>query len=187
MAGDSSQAECPELRLAQQVFLLSTTDVSCDRNALSAALRQDIFENGPSLLLSCPLQVSPREPDSLPSATAAPARLPLYMLSYERLGWPVDEAKTEEMRAKNEQTLKELDDRCAATGSQPARRHPAAVLCTLVFSRPKSRRRITDAEANLGESEVREALLAKANFYVKIGDKARCTQESPSRLCCARS
>ena len=34
-------------------------------------------------------------------------------------------------------------------------------------------RSITDAEANLGESEVREALLAKANFFVKIGDKAR--------------
>lgn len=32
---------------------------------------------------------------------------------------------------------------------------------------------ITDAETNLGESEVREALLAKANFFVKIGDKVR--------------
>ena len=91
------------------------------------------------------------------------------------------------MRAKNEQTLTELDDRCAATGSQPARRRPAAIRCKLVYSPPESRRSITDAEANLGESEVREALLAKANFYVKIGDKARCTQQSPNRLCCACS
>jgi hypothetical protein len=32
---------------------------------------------------------------------------------------------------------------------------------------------VSDAVANLGETEVREALLAKATFFVKIGDKAR--------------
>lgn len=31
--------------------------------------------------------------------------------------------------------------------------------------------KIKDTEENLGESEVREALLAKANFYHDIGDK----------------
>lgn len=31
--------------------------------------------------------------------------------------------------------------------------------------------RITDAEENLGESEVREAHLAKSLFYIRIGDK----------------
>ena len=35
------------------------------------------------------------------------------------------------------------------------------------------RRRVADAVANLGETEVREALLAKATFFVKLGDKAR--------------
>lgn len=32
--------------------------------------------------------------------------------------------------------------------------------------------RIADAEENLGESEVREAHLAKSLFYIRIGDKA---------------
>lgn len=31
--------------------------------------------------------------------------------------------------------------------------------------------RIADAEENLGESEVREAHLAKSLFYIQIGDK----------------
>lgn len=31
--------------------------------------------------------------------------------------------------------------------------------------------RITDAEENLGESEVREAHLAKSLFFIRIGDK----------------
>ena len=35
------------------------------------------------------------------------------------------------------------------------------------------RHRVADAVANLGETEVREALLAKATFFVKLGDKAR--------------
>ena len=35
------------------------------------------------------------------------------------------------------------------------------------------RYRVADAVANLGETEVREALLAKATFFVKLGDKAR--------------
>ena len=32
---------------------------------------------------------------------------------------------------------------------------------------------VADAVANLGETEVREALLAKATFFVKLGDKVR--------------
>lgn len=31
--------------------------------------------------------------------------------------------------------------------------------------------KIADAEENLGETEVRESLLAKANYYNQIGDK----------------
>ena len=38
------------------------------------------------------------------------------------------------------------------------------------------RRRVADAVANLGETEVREALLAKATFFVKLGDKARAAR-----------
>lgn len=35
--------------------------------------------------------------------------------------------------------------------------------------------RIKDAEENLGESEVRDAYLARALFYIRIGDKVRPT------------
>jgi 26S proteasome regulatory subunit N7 len=37
---------------------------------------------------------------------------------------------------------------------------------------PTVRNRIKDAEENLGDSEVREALLAKAEFFVEVGDRA---------------
>ena len=33
--------------------------------------------------------------------------------------------------------------------------------------------KIKDAEENLGESEIREAMVAKANFYGRIGDKVK--------------
>ena len=33
--------------------------------------------------------------------------------------------------------------------------------------------RIKDAEENLGESEVREAYLAKALYFIQIGDKVK--------------
>ena len=45
------------------------------------------------------------------------------------------------------------------------------------------RARVADATANLGESEVREALLATAVFFVNIGDKAsRCSARSPRAI-----
>ena len=48
---------------------------------------------------------------------------------------------------------------------------PLAVLSTAL------RCRVADAVANLGETEVREALLAKATFFVKVGDKVRAARE----------
>lgn len=42
-------------------------------------------------------------------------------------------------------------------------------LVVISFVMPLSR--IADAEENLGESEVREAHLAKSLFYIQIGDK----------------
>jgi 26S proteasome regulatory subunit N7 len=66
---------------------------------------------------------------------------PFYKLVCAGLKWPVDQALLTNMREANEKELKRLDDV-----------------------------RI-DAEKNLGESEIREALLAKANYYATIGDK----------------
>ena len=38
--------------------------------------------------------------------------------------------------------------------------------------------RIADAEENLGESEVREAHLAKSLLFIRIGDKVYCCYDS---------
>lgn len=64
---------------------------------------------------------------------------PLYEQVCAELGWTVDKAKFDAMTEVNEKTLKELEDK------------------------------IKDAEENLGETEVREALLAKANYLCKLG------------------
>lgn len=102
------------------------------------------------------------------------ARLPLYLHACSLLGVQADAAKVEEMRAKNAQTLKELEDRCAAFSFVlPCADHTQRALAEHTLLHPCLCRSVTDAETNLGESEVREALLAKANFFVKIGDKVR--------------
>lgn len=65
----------------------------------------------------------------------------LYQACAQELGWELDQAYLDATNAKNAEELKKLDEK------------------------------IADAEENLGESEVREALLAKALFYIRIGDK----------------
>ncbi|OTF81619.1 26S proteasome non-ATPase regulatory subunit 6-like protein, partial [Euroglyphus maynei] len=66
---------------------------------------------------------------------------PFYKLVCETLKWPINEELYEKMKKKNDEKLKEFD-----------------------FT-------IEDAEKNLGEMEVREANLAKAEYYSMIGDK----------------
>jgi len=66
---------------------------------------------------------------------------PLYELVCKDLKWSVDSKMLSEMKAANKESLETLD---------------AA---------------ITDAEENLGESELREALLKKAEFFANVGDK----------------
>jgi len=67
--------------------------------------------------------------------------VPFYRSICEDLKWPQDAALVEQMSKINEEKLKQLE----AT--------------------------LKDAIENLGESEVREAMLAKANHYTRIGDK----------------
>jgi 26S proteasome regulatory subunit N7 len=64
---------------------------------------------------------------------------PTYEAVVSELGWELDAAKLAEMRGANEQHLAELAER------------------------------IADAEKNLGDTEVREARLAKAEYLCKIG------------------
>lgn len=71
---------------------------------------------------------------------ATPAEMaPAYEGICEELGWDVDTAKLEALQKANQQRLEQLD----AT--------------------------IKDAEANLGDVEVREARAAKADYLCKIG------------------
>ena len=65
----------------------------------------------------------------------------MYVHICEQLQIPVDAAKLAAMQEKNAARLKELDDKTK------------------------------DAEENLGETEVRDALVAKADYYAAIGDK----------------
>lgn len=66
---------------------------------------------------------------------------PFYEEVCKDLGWPVDNALLDSMKKANEETLKKLDDA------------------------------IEDAEKNLGEMEVREAFLNKAEYLSRIGSK----------------
>ncbi|KAF9359208.1 26S proteasome non-ATPase regulatory subunit 6 [Mortierella sp. AD094] len=68
---------------------------------------------------------------------------PFYELICEEQGWPVDTALLNQMKKENEEALKKLDDR------------------------------LKDAEENLGETEISDTLLARAEHFAKIGDKEK--------------
>lgn len=67
--------------------------------------------------------------------------LPFYLSLAEQFKWEADNSLVDTLRKSNEEELKTLDDK------------------------------IKDAEENLGESEIRDALLARADFFSRIGDK----------------
>lgn len=66
---------------------------------------------------------------------------PFYLECCKDLGWPVDQTLVTKMKQENENKIKVLDSK------------------------------IEDAEKNLGETEIREANLAKAEYLSLIGDK----------------
>ena len=66
---------------------------------------------------------------------------PFYEEVCRQLNWSVDQSRLSTMKTENDKKLKELEEK------------------------------IKDAEANLGEIEVRDAYLDKAEFFVAIGDK----------------
>jgi 26S proteasome regulatory subunit N7 len=66
---------------------------------------------------------------------------PFYLDCCKELNWKVDDKLVSKMKLENETKLKELDGK------------------------------IEDAEKNLGETEIREANLAKAEYLSLIGDK----------------
>jgi 26S proteasome regulatory subunit N7 len=66
---------------------------------------------------------------------------PFYKVMTEELQLPLDQALYDSMVSNNEEELKKFDEKAA------------------------------NAEQNEGETEVNEALLAKADYYAKIADK----------------
>jgi len=68
---------------------------------------------------------------------------PFYEEVCHDLGWKVEEKLLATMKAANEEKLKQLDEA------------------------------IEDAEKNLGETEIRDAMLSKAEHLSRIGDKVR--------------
>ena len=66
---------------------------------------------------------------------------PFYEEVAQELGWKKDEALLSTMKTANTEKLKQLDEA------------------------------IEDAEKNLGETEIRDSMLAKAEYLCKIGDK----------------
>ncbi len=66
---------------------------------------------------------------------------PFYEETCKELGWTVDKKLLERMQATNQEELKKLDES------------------------------IEDAEKNLGETEVRDGMLKKAEYLSRIGDK----------------
>ena len=67
--------------------------------------------------------------------------LPFYQQLCEQFKWNADANIVNKLKAANEEDEKKLGEK------------------------------IKDAEENLGESEIRDALLARADFYCRIGDK----------------
>jgi len=68
--------------------------------------------------------------------------LPIYEHLCALLGWPVDPAKVSAMREKNEAKLKELEAK------------------------------LEDAQTNAGEQEIRDVLLARAEYLALLGDRS---------------
>ena len=69
---------------------------------------------------------------------------PYYQMLCDVLGWQYDQGRANEMDVANQKKLEELDAK------------------------------IVDATENFGDVEVREALLAKCDFFARIGDADAC-------------
>lgn len=70
---------------------------------------------------------------------------PYYEPLCKELKWQLDGDLLSKMKKANEEELKRLDDV------------------------------LEDAEKNLGESEIRDAMMAKAEYLIRIGDKVTCS------------
>ena len=77
---------------------------------------------------------------------------PLYEEVCAELKWPVDKVLLAKMQSNNQEKIEKLDET------------------------------LKDAEENLGETEVRDALYEKAEYLCKIGDKVQNEKKSLLRV-----
>ncbi|XP_058418424.1 26S proteasome non-ATPase regulatory subunit 6 isoform X2 [Diceros bicornis minor] len=156
----------PDLRIAQLRFLLSLPEHRGDaavRDELMAAVRDNKSWNGsrqeanqglppasPSGGWRCRDWPRCKPPSSKSLGFAKPfsklCPIPSYMAPYyealcKSLDWQMDMDLLNKMKKANEEELKRLDEE------------------------------LEDAEKNLGESEIRDAMMAKAEYLCRIGDK----------------
>lgn len=80
---------------------------------------------------------------------------PYYEALCKDLKWQLDSELLNKMKKANEEELKRLDDV------------------------------LEDAEKNLGESEIRDAMMAKAEYLIRIGDKVRSQHDNICAIKCA--
>merc|ERR1719326_1661269 len=83
---------------------------------------------------------------ALLEAVRSKQALPFYLILCEEFGWPQDEALKKEMQAANEAEVVKLDEMKKT------------------------------AEEQEGDTEIRDALQAKADFYNRIGDKEKALE-----------
>ncbi|ELR58417.1 26S proteasome non-ATPase regulatory subunit 6 [Bos mutus] len=144
----------PDLRIAQLRFLLSLPEHRGDaavRDELMAAVRDNSFQSG--VLLCAPPALGPGWGDPELLSTEPETGLivisdwsrghmaPYYEALCKSLEWQMDVDLLNKMKKANEDELKRLDEE------------------------------LEDAEKNLGESEIRDAMMAKAEYLCRIGDK----------------
>ena len=159
---------CREILLAKQLFLLQTSDVPGNKSAVKEALLADVTSNGTHTCHACLYSRS---------ALSALAPRPLPQISRRSMCTAANAWAGAWMQARWRLCKRAMrkPSKSWRTGAR-ARRSPgvapgvAALANAFHLACVAS---VTDAVANLGESEVREALLAKAVHFVKIGDKAR--------------
>uniref|UniRef100_A0A8C7EQ31 26S proteasome non-ATPase regulatory subunit 6 n=2 Tax=Caniformia TaxID=379584 RepID=A0A8C7EQ31_NEOVI len=142
----------PDLRIAQLRFLLSLPEHRGDaavRDELMAAVRDNSFWSRSRREAQdwqrCPSPSSRRLRSGKPFARLF-CPMPSYMAPYyealcKSLDWQMDTDLLNKMKKANEEELKRLDEE------------------------------LEDAEKNLGESEIRDAMMAKAEYLCRIGDK----------------
>ncbi|KAG6753180.1 hypothetical protein POTOM_043226 [Populus tomentosa] len=148
----------PHLVLAHELFLLTHHDV---QDIEKVRLKEEVL-----------------------TAIKSDDMVPLYETLVAESLLEKDQGLLDSMRAKNEDELKNLDEK------EPyhVMRDPSAVKKELQMEIATLAHlivqmgfwlfyRIADAEENLGESEVREAHLAKSLFYIRIGDKDKALEQ----------